>query len=576
MALDHNSAESQINLAHQLCQHGKLAEAVRLYLTALPQRPNDLAARYNLAQALFQLGHADEALEHASAATVIDPRFVDAHVLMGAIRNAQGELLSALDSYKRALAIKSDYADVYGNIGGILREQGKLDEAIAAFREAVRLNPTSAAQHSNLLYTLWFHRASDPQDIFREHQLWAQRHADPLAGEIRPWPNDPSPDRMLRVGLVSPDFRYHSVGRLIEPVLAHHDHERFEILLYSDVVAEDALTQRIFSHANQVHRTATMNDAALTNLIRSHAIDVLVDLALHTAGNRLLLFARKPAPVQITYLGYCATSGLRTMDYCITDPQLDPPTEATSPPLHTERLLHLPKCYWTYRPQEAFPPVADPPPVERNGYVTFGSFNNFAKVNGAVIALWSKLLLAIPGARLLIVIKGGEANNPHMRATFSSAGISAEHIRIVPFAPAMQYLNLLGEADIALDPFPFNGGTTTLDSLYMGVPVITLAGRIATARAGATLLTNVGLAELITHSPDAYLQAAVELAADRPRLAALRCSLRARLQASPIADSAQFTADLEALYRRAWRNWCSSSPTAAPPPPPPPSSGSPP
>jgi predicted O-linked N-acetylglucosamine transferase (SPINDLY family) len=575
MVLDPNSAEFQINLAHQLCQHGKLSEAVGLYLAALPHRPTDTAARYNLAQALFQLGRTDEALEHASAAAKIDPRLVDAHVLMGAICNARGELLLALECYRRALTLKSDYAEVYGNIGGILREQGKLDEAIAAFREAVRLNPASAAQHSNLIYTLWFHPAHNPTEIAREHAIWAQRHADPFAAETRPWPSDTSPDRKLRVGLVSPDFRYHSVGRLIEPVLAHHDHERFEIVLYSDVIAEDALTQRIFSRADQVHRTAVLSDAALAELIRRHAIDVLVDLALHTAGNRLLVFARKPAPVQITYLGYCATSGLRTMDYCITDPQLDPPAEADSPPLHTERLLHLPRCYWTYRPQQAFPPVAQPPPVERNGYVTFGSFNNFTKVNAAVIALWCRILAAVPSARLLMVIKGGETNNPHVRASLASAGIGDERLRIAPFAPAMQYLNLLSEVDIALDPFPFNGGTTTLDSLYMGVPVITLAGPVATARAGATLLTNIGLSELITNSPEAYLQAAVALAADSPRLAALRRSLRARLQASPIADSARFTADLEALYRQAWRNWC-DSPSAAPFPPPPPSWGSPP
>jgi predicted O-linked N-acetylglucosamine transferase (SPINDLY family) len=575
MALDHNSAEFQINLAHQLCQHGKLAEAVGLYLAALPQRPADVAARYNLAQALFQLGRTDEALEHARATAMIDPRLVDAHVLLGSIRSARGELLLALDCCQRALALKSDYADVYGNIGGILREQGKLDAAIAAFREAVRLNPASAAQHSNLIYTLWFHPACEPTEIAGEHGIWAQRHADPLTAEIRPWPRDPSPDRKLRVGLVSPDFRHHSVGRLIEPVLAHHDHQRFEIVLYSDVIAEDALTHIIFSHADQVHRTAALSDAALADLIRRHAIDVLVDLALHTAGNRLLVFARKPAPVQITYLGYCATSGLRTMDYCITDPQLDPPAQADSPPQHTERLLHLPGCYWTYRPQQAFPPVAQPPPAERNGYVTFGSFNNFAKVNAAVIALWCRILAAVPNARLLIVIKGGEPNNPHVRASFASAGIGAERLRIVPFAPAMQYLNLLSEVDIALDPFPFNGGTTTLDSLYMGVPVITLAGRVATARAGATLLTNVGLTELITHSPDEYHRAAVQLAADPPRLAALRRTLRAGLKASPIADSARFTTDLEALYRLAWRNWC-SAPTAAPLPPPPPSWGSPP
>ncbi len=492
---------AQANLAHVLMRLGRIEQAVALYRAVLPANPDDAAIHYNLGRALCDLGQLDEALTHAARAVALAPKLADAHVVLGNIRAAQGELPAAIECYQAALRIDPTCGEIHGNIGGILRDQGRLDEAIAAFSRAVELRPDSAGQHSNLIYTMWFHPRYRPEEIFDAHGQWAQHHALPLVHEIRPAENDRSPERRLRIGLVSPDFRGHSVGRLIEPVLAHHDHANFEIILYSDVVAADELSRRIYACADQVHLTAPLDDRQLAELILLHRIDILIDLTLHMSGNRLLAFARKPAPVQMTYLGYCGTSGMDAMDYCLTDAQLDP--VASLPPIqpgdkpglasaiHSERLLHLPHCYWVYRPPEMVLDVS-PSPSQRTGHTTFGSFNNFAKVTPKVIALWSKILMAVPDSRLLLVIRGGPAANPHVAKSFADCGIPADRLRILPVQSAAAYLQLHNEVDICLDPFPYNGGTTTLDCLYMGVPLVTLAGDFAVARAGATLLTAAG------------------------------------------------------------------------------------
>jgi len=555
---------AQLNLANALQGRGELTEAAAIYRSFLAARPNDPGAHYNLARTLVALRRPDEALPHATFAAANAPTFVDAHVLLGQIRRERQEIRAALDAYAAALRLRPDYGEVHANVAGILRDQGRIEESVAAFRRAVGLRPHSAAIHSALIYTLWFHPDLAPAEIFREHVEWARRHADPLVGEVRPPRRiDLSGGRRLRIGYVSPDLYRHSVGRLIEPALAHHDHARFEIVLYSDVAAPDELTRRIHGHADLVRHTVALSDAQLADQVRNDEIDVLVDLSLHMAGNRLLAFARRPAPVQVTYLAYCATSGLRTMDYCLTDPRLDPPPpgEALVPgdrpgiasPIHTERLLHLPH-YWTYRPPEEMPEVGAPP-RQRNGCITFGSFNNFAKVNGRVIAAWSEVLRRVPRSRLLIVMKGGRDENPHVAEQFARHGIAADQLDVIPTRGAREYLELHNAVDVCLDPFPYNGGTTTLDALCMGVPVVTVRGDRATGRAGATLLHSADCPNLVADDLRHYLDVAVGLAeglsGPGEEATSVRRALRDRVMQGPVANAASFARGLQGQYRLA-------------------------
>jgi predicted O-linked N-acetylglucosamine transferase (SPINDLY family) len=351
---------------------------------------------------------------------------------------------------------------------------------------------------------------------------------------------------------VSPDLRGHVVGLSLLPILANHDRVRFEVFCYSDGARPDDVSAALRAHSDVWRDAGTLSDADLARQVRDDRIDVLVDLTLHMSNNRMLAFARKPAPVQVTYLGYAATTGLATVDYRIADVHMDPPEE---PPDGPEELLRLPACYWAYRPPAgaASLPVG-PPPMLRNAFATFGSFNNFRKVNGHTIAAWADVMRKVPASRLLIVLNGGE-ENAHVRAAFERHGVEGDRVRLLPRQSPADYFRLHDEVDISLDPFPYNGGITTLNALWMGVPTVTLAGDRAVARAGLSVLRNLGLDELVTTTPGQYVEALVRLAQDADRLARLRETLRDRLRASALMDEARFTRDLESLYEQAWERW---------------------
>ena len=368
--------------------------------------------------------------------------------------------------------------------------------------------------------------------------------------------NEKLPERRLRVGYVSPNFHQHSVAYFIEAVIASHDRSAYEIICYSDVARPDSVTDRIKSLTGSWRDILGMSHEQAAGLIRSDQIDILVDLAGHTAGNRMLLFARKPAPVQVTYLGYPSTTGLTTMDYRITDRFADPPGQTDH--LHTEELVHLPQGFLCYKPPGQTPDVADLPFIASGG-ITFGSFNHLAKITPEVVRLWSNILNSLPDAQIILKAKPlfDMGTQQLLREMFVQNGVSPARLTLTGHAQSMsEHLELYHRIDIGLDTFPYNGTTTTCEAMWMGVPVVTLAGETHASRVGASILSNVGLPELIAGSPEEYLKKGVQLANDLERLQGMRANLRPMMERSPLMDANGFTRSLEAAYRQMWHRWC--------------------
>jgi predicted O-linked N-acetylglucosamine transferase (SPINDLY family) len=351
------------------------------------------------------------------------------------------------------------------------------------------------------------------------------------------------------------------VGRLITPLLVNHDRSKFEIILFSGVSRPDNVTRRIYSAVDKVLNTRDASDDGLAAAVRNEKIDLLIDLTLHMGGSKMPVFARKPAPVQITYLAYCATSGMKAMDYCVSDINLDPPppgsTERDGPsPVHSETLLRL-NCYWCYTASPEAPPV-NPLPAAIRGYPTFGSLNSFTKLNPGVHDVWARLLVQIPNARMFMVVPGGPDAQKRAADEYARRGVDPRRLTMSDITPFAVYFQHFLNVDVALDPFPYAGGTTTMDALYMGVPVVSLEGRWATARAGVTLMKNVGHPDWVAKNADEYVQIATNLVSDLPKLAEIRRSLRGTMIASPLMNGKGFALDMEAAYRRAWERYCAT------------------
>jgi predicted O-linked N-acetylglucosamine transferase (SPINDLY family) len=391
--------------------------------------------------------------------------------------------------------------------------------------------------------------------IYEEHRRWNQQHAEPLRKFIQPHTNNRESERPLRIGYVSPDFRDHPVGRFLLPLLAAHDPNNFAVFCYAEVHHPDRLTDLLHRHAKQWRNTVGLTDERAAELIREDQIDILVDLTMHMARNRLLLFARKPAPVQATYLAYCSTTGLNTIDYRLTDPHHDPP--GVNDAYYSETSIRLPETYWCYSSVEQSPQVSLPPALG-TGDVTFGCLNNFCKVSPEALDVWIQLLGATPKSRLILHAHEG-SHRQRVWDSLQHQGIDPHRLRFVGMLPFYEYFNMYEQIDIGLDPFPYNGGTTTCDALWMGVPVVTLSGRTGVGRGGVSVLRNVGLTELIGETPEQYVRIATGLAGDLPRLAELRRTLRSRMQASPLMDAPRFARNIEAAYRQMWRNWCAQT-----------------
>jgi predicted O-linked N-acetylglucosamine transferase (SPINDLY family) len=543
-----NTVAIQNNHGVALRRAGRLEESAAAFRRAIEIDPNSAEAYNNLGAVLRNLNQLEAAIAAYDEALRLRPDLPETWTNWGNVQKDAGHLDEAIAGHARAVQLRPHHAEAYSNLAVALTSAGRLDDAIAAFRQAVDLKPNAADLHSNLVYTLHFHPDYDSPRLLAEHRAWAERFADPLTAAAPPHHNDRSPNRRLRVGYVSPDFRLHPVGRFLLPLLAHLDRAQLEVFCYSDVRKPDALTEQLRSHADHWRSTVGLSDEQLAAQIRADRIDVLVDLTMHMADNRMLVFARKSAPVQITWLAYTGTTGLAAMDCRLSDPHLDPPGGDS---FYTERTIRLPQCFWCYEPHETAPEVNALPAVT-NGFVTFGCFNNFCKVAEPALRLWAELLRGLPHSRLLLHSLEGE-HREKVRTLFTSAGVSADRLEFVGFQPMDAFFRLHDRIDVALDPFPYGGGTTTCDALWMGVPVVTLAGRTAVGRAGVSLLSNVGLPHLIARTPEEYIAVVHGLTSDLPRLAELRSTLRGRVAASPLMDAGRFAADMLVAYQLAWR-----------------------
>jgi predicted O-linked N-acetylglucosamine transferase (SPINDLY family) len=545
-----DSAGAYNNLGLALMGQGRLEAARATFEQALFLRPELAEVHNNLGLALLNLGWVDEALARFEQAIRLRPDYADAANNLGLALDAQGNLDDALDCFEQAVTINPDHHGALTNRGNAYRDQGCMAEAITSYRKALAVRPDAAQVHSNLLLAMHYQSGADPGEILAEARHYAQQHAAPLAGTIERHAIRPLDGRRLRVGYVSADLREHPVAYFLEPILAAHDHHHWEILCYADVPRPDAVTERLQGYADHWRSLVGLSDAQSAEIIRSDSIDILVDLAGHTAGNRLLAFARKPAPIQASYLGYLGTTGLPAIDYYLTDAQADPPGLTDSD--YQERLVRLPACAFCYSPGPA-PEVSPEPPARQSGRITFGCLNHLAKVSGESLALWSKILSAVAGSRLQLRNGASHSAQERIRATLARHGVSPERLLFAGrTARRWDYLELYHAVDIALDPIPYNGVTTTCDTLWMGVPVISLAGQMSVSRQGVRFLRSVGLDALIAETPHDYVRIAAALASDPPRLAALRSSLRERVSRSPLVDAHRLARDLEAAYRGMW------------------------
>ena len=528
-----------------------------MFRAVIRLRPDHAEAWYLLGVLLVSTGRAAEAADAFARVVAVAPEQADAWSNLAFCLVERKDPHGAEAACRRAIALNPQHASAYGNLGSALQHQARVDEAADAFRKAIELNPDLRVAHQNLLLALNYLPAHTPQDVYAEHVTWAQRHANHLGDNAPAYANDRDPDRRLRIGYVSPDFRRHSVAFFIEPLLPAHDRERFEIVCYSDVRQPDETTQRLRGLADHWRDSAGQRDDVFAANVREDRIDVLVDLAGHTPGNRLLAFARRAAPVQIAYLGYPNTTGLAAMGFRITDAHADPPGGTDA--FHAERLICLPRCAWCYRPSPEAPAPATAPPCAANGHVTFASFNKLAKISEPCVDVWAELLRAVPASRLMIKATAlGDAQlRRQLLVRFAARNIAGDRLDILgPVGPTAEHLSMYARVDVALDTFPYHGTTTTCDALYSGVPVVTLAGPTHVSRVGVSLLHAVGLDDLAAETPQQYVEIAARLAGDRDRLSQLRRELRGRMQSSPLGDAASLARDVESAYRQCWERWC--------------------
>ena len=551
IAVDPNHADAHIDRGQLLQNQGQLDKAIGAYQTGLKLSPQNRSALNNIGACLLLKGLAADSIPWFEKAAKVVPDSPLPPNNIGAAYKELGRIDDALQYYHRSIQLDPKYADAYCNVGGAYATIAEHGKAIDACREALRVNPSFAEVGSNLLFTTLSPGNWSKQQVFEEHRDWARRHESPLATEVLSASVESRPrgpmSRRLKIGYLSPDFREHSIRYFMEPIFVTHDRSRFEVFAYATGRRRDEVSDRLKDEVDQWHSVSELTDKQLAELIRSHGIDVLVDLAGHTAENRLLVFARKPAPVQVTYLGYPTTTGMSAVDYRLTDSIADPPG---ADEFYTEKLVRLPQAFFVYS-DDPNKPLDSTLPADRNGIFTFGSFNSFTKINDETLDAWADILLAVPNSRLLM--KARPVDNPSTRqkllSFFSARGISSDRLDFRPWLSMPEHIQLLGTGvDLMLDTFPYNGHTTTCQALWMGVPVVTRSGDSFRSRVGHTIMQHMNLMELVAGSWQEYHDIAVGMAADLPKLRNLRSTLRQKMIASPLCDAAGFTRSLEQAF----------------------------
>jgi predicted O-linked N-acetylglucosamine transferase (SPINDLY family) len=524
-------------------------EAVALFRSAVAAQPENAEFRCALGTVLLRGGRALEAAEVFRAGLAIDAGHEQARFNLASALLVLEDHEAALAELQHLSAQGAALPRLLPTLAYVQCQLGRMGAGIETLRRALAERPDDAGLHSSLLLAMNYSAQLDAAAIATEHRRFGHRHEQPV-GEA---PVDARWPRRLRVGYVSPDFRSHVVASFMWPILARHDRDRFEVFCYYTNTIVDEATEGLRALPEHWADCAALSDADLAARIRADRIDVLVDLAGHTSKSRLGTFALRPAPVQVTYLGYPNTTGLRAVDYRITDALADPPGKADA--LHVERLLRLPNAFLCYRPGPDVIPVA-PLPAARVGAITFGCFNNFQKLSEPFLDAAARILAAVPDSRLLLKAKplGLRSVAQDLRNRFRMRGIDPEKLVLRGWeASAESHLAIYGAVDVALDSFPYNGTTTTCEAMWMGVPVVTLQGERHAACVGASLLHAVGLDEYVARDADEFVRIAASLAADLPRLAGLRGGMRQRMRASSLMDETGFVGDLEQSYLEVWQ-----------------------
>ncbi|MBI5926625.1 MAG: tetratricopeptide repeat protein [Aquabacterium sp.] len=545
-------------LGTALLMQGRHAEGIGPLQRAVSLMPGDVEAHSNLGNLLRACDRLSEAEASYRQAISLRPDYAAAHFNLGITLRDLGRLNEAVDSYREALRLSPGFAEAHNNLGNALKDLGRLDEALAAYRQAWACKPDYVEACGNVLFARNYLPGSSPDVMLAE----ARAYGSLVAGMAQPftsWPNLKDAQRKLRIGLVSGDLIAHPVGFFLEGVMAaiaDHESDRLDVLVYANNRHVDDVTQRIRACSAGWCDVSDMSDQVLAQRIRSDAIDILVDLSGHTGLNRLPMFAWKPAPVQVSWLGYVATTGVGAIDWLLADPWTLPTSEDAH---FTEQIWRLPEtrmCFTAPQVDAAISPL----PAERQGHVTFGCFNNLTKVNDDVIKVWARVLQAVPGSQLILKADqlADAAECQRMHARFAVHGLDPQRVQLQGRSPRADYLSAYQQIDIALDPFPYTGGTTSAESLWMGVPVLTLAGERMIARQGVGLMVNAGLPDWVASDQDDYVAKAVAHAGDITALAALRARLRAQVMASPLFDAARFAAHLQVALRGMWLRWVQS------------------
>ena len=545
---DPGFAEAYNLLGDALFRMNLIEESIGVFRQFIGQVPDDPRGHHNLGLALAAHGQGEEALPELEQALKLRPDYAEAHNSYAVALDAVGRVDEAVAHYRKATSIRPNLADAWSNLGISLTEQGRTKEAIDAIDKSlhVRLDPRVA---SNRLVAMAYSSDFTAEQLRAAHEEWASLYADVIPMEP-PTAIDKDPDRRLRIGYVSGDFRNHPIGAFFEAVLSHHDRNRVHITCYSTQARSDARTDRIRKKADLWRRAHAVTDPALARMIREDGIDVLVDLSGHTAGNRLTVFARRPAIAQTHLYGYPTTTGVPAIDFRVTDSFVDPPGETEG--FYTEALARLPENAWLYPTPASAPEVATLP-AKTKKHFTFGCLNSLAKLSDACLEVWAKVLKAVPKSRLVLMAgRSAEAAGIIVKR-FGKLGIATDRIEPVSRMPDNQYFEGYQPLDLALDPFPQNGGVTTCDSLWMGVPVLTVAGRDYRSPQGVSLLNNVGLPEFVADSSEKLIELAATWADQREGLAELRESLREMMTQSPLTDAGRYVRNLEAEYRRMWQ-----------------------
>jgi len=546
--------ESQYNLGVALRDQGKFEEAVDVFRQVIVIEPGYELAYDSLADALVKINRLDDAIQVFREIVQCWPAKVEAYGSLATILQMSGKAEEAIRVAKQAIELNSKFHAAYDVIGNACIAMGEYEDGNKWQRKGLEIFPHDSRRHSNLLLSLNYLPHPDRDQVFREHCEWGKKHSI-ASKDLRGFRNLRDADKTLKVGYVSPDLREHSVAYFLEPILRASSGGDLEIFCYSDMPRPDKVTLRLKGLSDHWCDSHGLTDQQLSNQILNDEIDILVDLSGHTANHRLRLFSMRPAPIQMTYLGYPNTTGVEEIQYRITDTLVDPVGEDK---YYTEELLRLPGCFLCYQAEENCPELSPLP----EGPIVFGSFNNLAKVNDNVIELWARTVLSVEDGRLLM--KNPSLSDPDVRSRYLEKllahGLSGDRIELIGHTPTRRaHLELYSRMHIALDTFPYNGTTTTCEALWMGVPVITLAGHYHAGRVGASLLNAAGYPTLVAGSEADFIRIAGDLSVDKPQLAELRGGMRGRVLASRLCDADIFVSELAAAYRRVWYRWCEES-----------------